>query len=120
VVDPLVGEDRGLFLGEDAEAGVDLDVGLVADQSDGPEDVFPLVGPVCFRDAFLGEDDPEALCTVGLGAFRGREDRLGVEEAVGVDPGVEVDRLGTEPAVLGAVPRLRVDNRTRVDGAVTE
>jgi hypothetical protein len=45
---------------------------------------------VFLRDALLGDDDAEALGTVGLGAFRGFEHLLGSEESVGVYAGVEV------------------------------
>lgn len=98
----------------------DLEVALVADESDRLEDRRPLFGAVFLRDALLGDHDPEALGTVAFGPFGRLEDLLGAEEAVGVDAGVEVDRLRTEAAILGAVARLRVDDRAGVDRAVAE
>jgi len=95
-------------------------VALVADESDRLEDRRPLFGAVFLRDALLGDHDPEALGTVAFGPFGRLEDLLGAEEAVGVDAGVEVDRLRTEAAILGAVARLRVDDRAGVDRAVAE
>jgi len=120
VVDPLGGQNPGFLLGEDAKRGVDIDVGLVADQPDRPEHVRPLLGAVFLRDALLGEDDTEPLGAVAFGALRGREYLLGVQQAVGVDARIEVDRLGTEPTVLGTVAGLGVDDATRVDGPVAE
>jgi len=63
VVDALVGENLGFLTSEDAQAGVDLDICFVPDESDRTNDLIPPRVDAPSRH-LLGDDDAEPLGTV--------------------------------------------------------
>jgi hypothetical protein len=98
-----------------ADRGAALQVGVLGDQLSALEDL---------REVALGEplalgDHAEAVGAGRLGGARVLEDLLGLHQRVHRRVRLGVARLRAETAVLGAAPRLGVDQRAHV-GRVAE